>query len=138
MNATTTAAEIAAFNTLTQATFHHEPRSPEIDPQYPAQRYFCRGAPSYGTDVGEAPDSDSPHKLRAHVRTTVYRNARDDTAELALRVACQVGDSTTYANLTAPELRDLAARLVDAAHDLELWPAARLAAYANLCDKAAA
>lgn len=56
----------------------------------------------------------------------VYRDSADDVAELSLRLGLWT-EARFTARLTPTEPRELAARLLDAAHDIETLPAAVLA-----------
>ena len=98
------------------STFTHTPRPPCVCAKpYAYQRRF--GPPSKNS-------KENPELLR-HSKTifVVYRNAQREVAELGIEV-----DSIASMNieLTPEKLRELAARLVDAAHDIEANPAAKL------------
>lgn len=85
------------------SAFTHTPRAPEIPAAHPDQRYYC-GA---GTDRWVANTA------------RVYRIVGDETANVSLRTAYGKSYAEIYGYLTAAELRDLAGRMLDAAHDLE-------------------
>ena len=98
------------------STFTHTPRPPCVcKGQYADQRRF--GPPS---EIS----SGHPQPL-THGETTlgVYRDAKRQVAELEINVAsiARIG-----IELTPTKLRELAARLLDAAHDIEANPAAKL------------
>lgn len=98
------------------STFTHTPRPPCVcKGQYADQRRF--GPPS---EIS----SGHPQPL-AHGETTlgVYRDAKRQVAALEINVAsiARIG-----IELTPTKLRELAARLLDAAHDIEANPAAKL------------
>ena len=98
------------------STFTHTPRPPCVcKGQYADQRRF--GPPS---EIS----SGHPQPL-THGETTlgVYRDAKRQVAELEINVAsiARIG-----IELTPTKLRELATRLVDAAHDIETNPAAML------------
>ena len=98
------------------STFTHTPRPPCVcKGQYANQRRF--GPPSKVSN-------EHPQPL-THGETTlgVYRDAKRQVAELEINVAsiARIG-----IELTPTKLRELAARLLDAAHDIEANPAAML------------
>ena len=97
-------------------TFTHTPRPPCVcTGQYANQRRF--GPPGKVSN-------EHPQPL-THGETTlgVYRYAKRQVAELEINVAsiARIG-----IELTPTKLRELAARLLDAAHDIEANPAAKL------------
>ena len=98
------------------STFTHTPRPPCVcTGRHANQRRF--GPP------GEV-SNEHPQPL-THGETTlgVYRDAKRQVAELEINVAsiARIG-----IELTPTKLRELAARLLDAAHDIEANPAAKL------------
>ena len=98
------------------STFTHTPRPPCVcKGQYANQRRF--GPP------GEV-SNEHPQPL-THGETTlgVYRDAKRQVAELEINVA---SIARIDIQLTPTKLRELAARLLDAAHDIEAAPAAML------------
>ncbi|HRM66901.1 MAG TPA: hypothetical protein PLB24_07830 [Comamonas denitrificans] len=98
------------------STFTHTPRPPCVcKGQYANQRRF--GPP------GEV-SNEHPQPL-THGETTlgVYRDAKRQVAELEINVA---SIACIGIELTPTKLRELAARLLDAAHDIEANPAAML------------
>ena len=98
------------------STFTHTPRPPCVcKGQYANQRRF--GPPGKVSN-------EHPQPL-THGETTlgVYRDAKRQVAELEIDVA---SIASIGIELTPTKLRELAARLVDAAHDIEANPAAKL------------
>lgn len=89
------------------ANFPHEPRAPELSADHPTQRYFL--------------GSDGERWVGEVVR--VMRFADDTTAHVDVRTAYGKSRAEVTAFLTAAELREFASRLLDAAHDLESFPA---------------
>ncbi len=67
--------------------------------------------------------STDKHALAA---IDLLRDAGTNVADLRMNIGCWTSASMTV-RLTSPELRELAARLLDAAHDIETLPAAALA-----------
>ena len=97
-------------------TFTHTPRPPCVcKGQYANQRRF--GPPSEISN-------EHPQPL-THGETTlvVYRDAKRQVAELEINVA---SIARIDIELTPTKMRELAARLLDAAHDIETNPAAKL------------
>ena len=98
------------------STFTHTPRPPCVcKGQYANQRRF--GPPGKVSN-------EHPQPL-THGETTlgVYRDAKRQVAELEINVA---SIASIGIELTPTKLRELAARLLDAAHDIEANPAAML------------
>ena len=98
------------------STFTHTPRPPCVcKGQYANQRRF--GPPGKVSN-------EHPQPL-THGETTlgVYRDAKRQVAELEIDVA---SIASIGIELTPTKLRELAARLLDAAHDIEANPAAML------------
>ena len=98
------------------STFTHTPRPPCVcKGQYANQRRF--GPPGKVSN-------EHPQPL-THGETTlgVYRDAKRQVAELEINVA---SIASIDIELTPTKLRELAARLLDAAHDIEANPAAKL------------
>lgn len=96
------------------ATFTHEPRAPEVPAEaaHRAQRYFT--------------GSDTERWVADTVR--VMRFAHDQSAQVEMRTRYGKSRAELIAYLTADELREFAARLIDAAHDLDTHAAEELAA----------
>ena len=97
-------------------TLTHTPRPPCVcKGQYANQRRF--GPPSEISN-------EHPQPL-THGETTLvmYRDAKRQVAELEVNVA---SIARIDIELTPTKMRELAARLLDAAHDIETNPAAKL------------
>lgn len=92
--------------------FTHEPRAPYCPASHPDQRYFCDGS---GRDDYDA------RWISSMVR--VYRNAARDVVDVDIRCSTGRVSVEASASLNPTELRELAQRLLDAAHDLETQPA---------------
>lgn len=87
--------------------FTHEPRAPFIPPSSTQQRHFGR---------------DNCDRIAKSAR--VFRFADHDHATLEVQTPFNPGVSAQLSvSLTPAELRELAHRLLDAAHDLEAFPA---------------
>jgi hypothetical protein len=102
-------------------TFVHTPRAPKV-PEGDAhnwQRWFV------GADDGR--DVYASESRYGSGYAQVFRDARTDVAEVT--VAVRVGPTrfTAEIDFGPAGLRDLAHRLLDAAHDIETHPAAALA-----------
>lgn len=106
--------------------FTHRPRAAVVpkERQHREQRYF-NGTSDHGLPHAATGQSISSW---SGANTRIWRLARHDSAKLDVSVTTPHGDSTTTIHLTAAELRDLAQRLLDAAHDIEAHPAAHLRA----------
>lgn len=127
-----TATKIAQFNTQQQAAFVHQVRAPYVHAAYPAQRLFCSKPPL----VTDYVDCDKDTRWQS-VYTEVWRIAHEDYAQVKTAVDTTAGKSSITALLNAAELRSLAARLIDAAADIEANPADTLERMAH-AQKAAA
>ena len=106
------------------SNFTHTPR-PAItssDARYRNQRRFGRG--SAVRDHVLQPSE--PHTRRLDAELDVYRDGETDLAEVRIKLGCFATAEITV-RLTPDELRELAACLLDAAHDIEALPAAVLA-----------
>lgn len=105
--------------------FVHLPRAAIVpdDPRYAYQRRFGSGPGLRATRV--APSDREACSMNA--QAVVYRDGECDLAELSLHLGAFTFAQITE-RLTPDELRDLASRLIDAAHDIEAHPAAALAA----------
>ncbi len=109
---------------LPPSTFTHTPR-PAILPSsaaYSYQRRFGPGVKTGNYSLEPWSAEGSAMSTRIHV----YRDAGCDVAEVSIGLGVFTCAEIT-ARLSAAELRDLAARLVDAAHDIDTLPAAVLA-----------
>jgi len=92
----------------------HAPYVPEEDP-YKEQRSFSRGDENRGLRLAD---------YNTSVR--VFRWAEADCARLIVETHSKCITSETVVHCTATELREIAARLLDAAHDLDVFPASVL------------
>ena len=98
------------------STFTHTPRPPCVcKGRHANQRRF--GPPSKVSNEHPQPLTHGETELR------VYRYANKQVAVLGINVASTVSIDI---QLTPTKLRELAARLLDAAHDIEANPAAML------------
>lgn len=114
-------AEALPQRTTTQCAapkpFVHQPHAPWVpeEAQHKEQRSFSRGHENRGVHLA---DHD------ASVR--VFRWADSDHARLIIETRSKCSTTETMARCTAAELREIAARLLDAAHDLDTYPASVL------------
>jgi hypothetical protein len=94
--------------------FIHQPHAPRV----PAEAEYCQQR-NFSRDTGELhlaiADSHS------HVR--VFRWGHADHVELTIRTSTKHTHTDTTTDCTAAELREIASRLLDAAHDLDHFPA---------------
>ncbi|SOD27646.1 hypothetical protein SAMN05518800_3210 [Variovorax sp. YR752] len=118
------------MNDSAPAYFAPRPAQVPLEPRYARQRRF--GADSYDAFAGTA-SADLRHEEECSPpmgEATVYRDGKEDLAQLRI----DIGSGTelrAILKLHARGLRDLAARLLDAAHDIESNPAAVLAEVAD-------
>lgn len=104
------------------STFTHTPR-PAITTDTPGhewQRRFGNAAETCGYELAPSTDRST------HVSIDLFRDAATDVTALRLNIGLWTNASMSV-RLTPAELRELAARLIDAAHDIETLPAAVLA-----------
>ena len=94
------------------APWQHEPQAPYVHASAPLQRYF--------SSVGRL-TTLSHIGLDSAMTVQVLRFAENTNAQLNIGVSANQTSSSTTIHLTAPELRTLAARLLDAAYDLETY-----------------
>ena len=105
------------------STFTHTPRPPHVsEAPHHLQRRF--GPPNCRSSWPPEPVEPKTEK-GGLARVTVYRSGNEDTAELEFKMGLQTQVSFDV-RMAPSELRDLAARLLDAAHDIETNPAAKL------------
>lgn len=97
--------------------FIHTPRAPEVSDGFPDQRWF-RG-PNKEQRVQITLQKKRPSSQSA----TVVRLASENKAELGIRFDTGITSGSIDVALTATELRELAQRLLDAAHDIDTNPA---------------
>lgn len=98
----------------TSTPFTHTPLPAAASEPYPEQRYFLGTTGSRW--VG--PQADGAARI--------MRMASRDEAYLVIRATRDRCDVSAELTLTPAELRELAQRLLDAAHDIETAPAALL------------
>jgi len=112
----------------TPPPFQHQPVAPYVPKEavYASQRSFSRGNETRCVDlIGAKPtfDFDTP---RTFAEVSVFRWTDKDKAEIILRVGAGRSESSATVECNAAELREIAARILDAAHDLEMNPSASL------------
>lgn len=109
----------------TPYSYTHIPQAPDVPstPAHADQRYF-KGL----TNRREVYASGKHIAALRGTEVDVYRHGPDDSAQLTIQVEHPAGKSVCTAYLKPAELRDLAQRLLDAAHDIEANPAAKLRA----------
>ena len=95
----------------------HVPAAPHHN-----QRYFNRD-----DSTRRSSSIRPPRSAVGQGEIKVWRYAEDDKANLCIEVRVGQLSSEICVDLTAQELRNLADRLLDAAHDLESNPASSLA-----------
>jgi hypothetical protein len=107
----------------TPRPFQHVPRPPHVcEAPYHAQRRFG--------PVNEAGTTDAikpKSKEKTFCEVKVMRYAETDNARLSIEIGLFTS-ACIDVRLRPNELRELAARLLDAAHDIEANPAAKLIA----------
>jgi hypothetical protein len=103
-------------------TFTHTPRPALIPVAHQEIRRFGTGEKTL--DYQLECSSESAQRMRAEIRT--LRDAERDVADLRIKLGNYTNAEITV-ELTADEMRDVARRLIDAAHDIEAHPAAALA-----------
>lgn len=104
------------------STFTHTPR-PAITSDSPGcewQRRFGNAAETCGYELSPSTDEST----RASI--DLLRDAATNVTALRMNIGIWTNASMSV-RLTPAELRELAARLIDAAHDIETLPAAVLA-----------
>ncbi len=103
------------------STFTHNPR-PAITTDTTGcewQRRFGNAAETLGYQLNTSKDTNTP------VTIDLLRDATTNVASLRLELGLWT-EARMAVRLTPAEMRELAARLVDAAHDIEANPAAKL------------
>ena len=103
------------------STFTHNPR-PAITTDTTGcewQRRFGNAAETLGYNLTASTDKKAPATI------DVFRDATTNVASLRLNLGLWTEAGMTV-RLTPAEMRELATRLVDAAHDIEANPAAKL------------
>jgi hypothetical protein len=119
------------------ALFTHTPRAPwsPEDSTCAYQRYFI--SESDGPLNYEARGAQKNATVHTEATIRVYRASMRDHAEVAMRLMLGRHDAQLACHFTAPELREIAQRLLDAAHDIETHPAAVLMAATRAAAEAA-
>lgn len=97
--------------------FIHTPRAPEVSEGFPDQRWFA--GPNKKLQV----QITLQKKRSSSQSTKVVRLASENKAELGIRFDTGITSGSIDVALTATELRELAQRLLDAAHDIDTNPA---------------
>lgn len=109
--------------------FVHYPMGPKVPSEtgHKHHRYFNRGhlGLSLGLYGGTA---DEVGGYQSETLCVVYRHAKADYADLDLKIRGRRHDCRLSASCTAQELREIAMRLLDAAHDLDINQASKLVA----------
>lgn len=108
----------------TTTPFTHTPRPALVpsDANHAWQRRYGAGAPVL--DYSLQPAAREARAMEASLE--VFRDGGSDLAEVRVALGIFTGAQITV-RLSADELRDLAVRLIDAAHDIDTLPAAVLA-----------
>lgn len=111
----------------------YTPRPAIVDPsgEYSNQRRFGPGLKPL--DCQLTPSNSTASDMCT--RLTAYRDGEFDLAEVTISIGIYCRAEIT-AQLNPAELRELAALLLDAAHDIEAFPAAALAKQAKQAKKA--
>lgn len=104
--------------------FVHQPIAPWVPEEaaHNKQRSFSRGHENRSVELDCARKPNDWGMVTASAEVNVFRWADANTAELSLRVGANRSDCTATVMCNAVELREIAARLLDAAHDLEAFP----------------
>ncbi|WP_310614527.1 hypothetical protein [Limnohabitans sp.] len=97
--------------------FTHTPRAPEVSQSYSDQRWFT------GLNKQQRVETTIRKARPANQSLAVVRFAYVNSAELGLRFDIGVASGSIDVLLPASELRELAHRLLDAAHDIDVNPA---------------
>ncbi len=106
---------------MTTAFIHYpRPANTPTAAKYSQQRRY--GVPRSEYGIGLQHDKNEPQRNTL----VVFRDGHEDVAELTIEMGLSTRACITV-RLTPDELRDLATRLIDAAHDIETLPAATLA-----------
>lgn len=114
--------------------FVHQVHAPTVptNQRHANQRNFCRGQDCEDLELDSANQSTLKKHLRDHgfvfqsSRVEVFRWGNKDAAELILKIRINGNECTTVVQCSAAELREIAARLLDAAYDIEAFPASHL------------
>ncbi|WP_155742705.1 hypothetical protein [Variovorax paradoxus] len=110
---------------FTLASLAPRPADHPAEPQYAYQRRFGSSSSDAYLGTRSLDVFSSEHCSFAMATASVYRNAREDSASLDINVG-QGSVARISVQLNPAGLRDLAHRLLDAAHDIESLPASVL------------
>lgn len=115
----------------TTKPFTHTPRAPwsPDDAACAYQRYFKPASSCALEYEARAAQDNATAYTEASIR--VYRSSMRDYAEVKMQLALGHHDAQLACQFTAFELREIAQRLLDAAHDIDTHPAAALMAQAE-------
>jgi len=118
--------EVSTMTTFSLAPLAQRPAHVAREPEYAYQRRF--GSDSTDAFRGsKSADKRSDEEFAPAMGTaTVYRDGTTDLAELQIDMGLHTC-ARFILRLDTAQLRDLSARLLDAAHDIEANPAAVLA-----------
>lgn len=97
---------------MNSADLAHSPVPPTVPPAHPDQRYF------HGRDGTRHVDAE-----KYTASALVYRNGGKDLAEITVSVRTARSGVQVDLELNPDQLRELAQRLLDAAHDIDAHPA---------------
>lgn len=105
--------------------FTHQPMAPFVPKEaaHCRQRYFSRGDETRAVALDSNKTPGGWGRSSQYAEVNVFRWGDKDVAELSLRTGSDRIDCTATVMCTAVELREIAARLLDAAHDLDTLPA---------------
>lgn len=124
------AKKAAAQQPAVPQAFTHQVIAPYVpeDPHCSTQRYFTRGDTNRAVELRSAMRRTAPFEgdVYSSADVKVYRVARDDTVQLRLAINTNWNQCDAGVHCNAIELREIAARLLDAAHDLDTNPSSKL------------
>ena len=113
--------------TTTPATFEHTYRPPHVsDGKYSNQRRFGEQDPARPKEFPKTQRNKPRNSFDGRAEISIYRDAGEDEAEIITTMGWATTVNVTV-KLAPKALRQLAAALLDAAHDIETAPAAVLA-----------
>jgi hypothetical protein len=124
--------------TQTPSEAVHLPVDPHTPESYKQLRYFSRGTGTNGYRVQGGGTNEEMRKHPASADIKVIRFADEDYVRVEQRLITCNHSSTSQLACTAQDLRAIALRLLDAAHDLEANPAANLMATLAMAEGGAA
>lgn len=93
--------------------FTHTPRDPQVSDGFPDQRWFTGPNKELQVQITLQKKRSSSQSIK------VVRLASENKAELGIRFDTGITSGAIDVALTATELRELAQRLLDAAHDID-------------------